>query len=71
MVGLSHRFSNAIIGLYMVVVVTYSGGVLLFDIEVDDFNSFASPYSALIIKMEFPFDSNTSPAYELVIVSQF
>lgn len=67
----SYRVANAIIGFHMVAVVTYSFGVLLSDVENGDFNVSVVPARALIIKMELPFDSNSSPVYELVMVVQF
>lgn len=71
MANLSYRVSNAIIGLHMAAVVTYSLGVILSNIEGDKFNTSATPVRALILRMEFPFDSNNSPVHELVIIAQF
>ncbi|XP_011148047.1 odorant receptor 4-like isoform X2 [Harpegnathos saltator] len=68
---MSYRVSNAIIGLHMVAVLTYSFGVLLSDVENAGFNASTVPARPLIIKMELPFDSNSSPVYELVMVVQF
>lgn len=66
---MSYRVSNAIIGFHMVAVMTYSFSVFLSDVENGDFN--VSIARAFIIKMELPFDSNSSPVYELVMVVQF
>jgi len=67
--NLSQRLSNIIIGFHMVAVVTYSFGALLSN--GDNFNTSASvPVRVLILKMEFPFDSNSSPIYEIVSVTQ-
>lgn len=71
MANLSHRVSNAIIGLHMAAVMTYSLGVILSNIEGDNFNTSTTAVRALILQMEFPFDSNSSPVYELVVIVQF
>lgn len=54
----------------MAAVVAYSFGIFLSN-EDDNFNVSTVPIRALIIKMEFPFDSNSSPVYEIVMVTQF
>lgn len=71
MANLSHRVSNVIIGLHMAAVVTYSLGVILSNTEGDNFNTSTTPVQALILKMEFPFDSSSSPVHELVMIAQF
>lgn len=68
---MSNHISNVIIGIHMVAVVTYSSGVLLSVVENGDFNVTTVPVRAFILKMELPFDSNNSPIYELVMVTQF
>lgn len=68
---MSYRVSNAIIGLYMAAVVTYSFGVLLSDDETGEFNMSTVPVRGLILKMELPFNSSRFPAYVLVMVVQF
>lgn len=68
---LSHRVSNAIIGLHMTAVATYSFGVLLAGTKDDSFNMSTVPARELILKMELPFDSYSSPVYELVMIVQF
>ncbi|KAL6254502.1 hypothetical protein P5V15_014555 [Pogonomyrmex californicus] len=71
MANLSYRVSNAIIGLHMAAVVTYSLGVILSNTAGDNFNISTVPVRALILRMEFPFDSNSSPVHELVMIAQF
>ncbi|XP_028044959.1 odorant receptor Or2 [Monomorium pharaonis] len=71
MANLSHRVSNAIIGLHMAAVVTYSLGVVLSNTEADNFNMSTTPVRQLILRMEFPFDSNSSPVHEFVMIGQF
>lgn len=63
--GLSHRFSNLIIGLHSVAVMVYGIGVVVLrsDNDVDD--------RELFLKMELPFESSISPVYELVMTTQF
>ncbi|EZA57539.1 ObirOr5-V10 [Ooceraea biroi] len=68
--NLSHRISNMIIGLHMAAVVTYSFGVLSSNGD-DNFNASTVLDRALILRMDFPFDSNSSPIYEIVMVIQF
>lgn len=71
MVNLSHRVSNAIIGLHMAAVVTYSLGVILSNTEGDKLNTSTAPVRPLIPSIEFPFDGNSSPVHELVMIVQF
>ncbi|XP_025262850.1 odorant receptor 13a-like [Camponotus floridanus] len=63
--GLSHRFSNLIIGLHSVAVMVYGIGVVVLrsDNDVND--------RELFLKMELPFESDLSPVYELVMTTQF
>lgn len=67
----SHRFSNAIIGLHTADVVTYSFDVISSNAEGDNFNTSTTPVRSLILRMDFPFDINSSPLLELVIIAQF
>lgn len=71
MANLSHRVSNAIIGFHMAAVVTYSLGVILSNTEGDKLNTSTAPVRALVLSMEFPFESNCSPVHELVMIAQF
>ncbi|KAL6429659.1 hypothetical protein ACFW04_007525 [Cataglyphis niger] len=71
----SHRSSNLIIGLYSMSVFLYGIGVLFghadeIDDEIDDVQ-LAVPARELFLKMELPFESNASPVYEVVMVTQF
>ncbi|KAM0736505.1 Odorant receptor 4 [Formica fusca] len=71
----SHRSSNLIIGLYSMSVFLYGTGVLVgvgdeIDDEADDVQ-LAVPARELFLKMELPFESNASPVYEVVMVTQF
>ncbi|XP_018401528.1 PREDICTED: LOW QUALITY PROTEIN: uncharacterized protein LOC108778764 [Cyphomyrmex costatus] len=66
----SHRSSHLIIGLYSMSVFLYGTGVLVAHTDESD-EQFAVPARELFLKMELPFESNTSPAYELVMITQF
>lgn len=75
----SHRSSNLIIGLYSMSVFLYGTGVLVAhadetddetDDEIDEVQ-LAVPARELFLKMELPFESNASPVYEVVMVTQF
>ncbi|XP_012526710.2 odorant receptor 2a isoform X1 [Monomorium pharaonis] len=66
----SHRSSNLIIGLYSMSVFLYGTGVLVAHADEPD-EELAVPARELFLKMELPFESNASPAYELVMVTQF
>lgn len=67
---MSHRSSNLIIGLYSMSVFLYGTGVLV--AHADEFDEeLAVPVRELFLKMELPFESNSSPAYELVMITQF
>ncbi|XP_070150938.1 uncharacterized protein [Polyergus mexicanus] len=75
MIYVSHRSSNLIIGLYSMSVFLYGTGVLVahadeIDDEGDDVQ-LAVPARELFLKMELPFESNASPVYEIVMVTQF
>nr|XP_012220006.1 PREDICTED: odorant receptor 13a-like [Linepithema humile] len=61
--NLSHRFSNLIIGLHSTAVLVYCIGVVALRSDPAD--------RELFLKMELPFDSGTSPTYELVMTTQF
>lgn len=64
--NLSHRFSNLIIGLHSTAVLFYGIGVVALrsdDTDVAD--------RELFLKMELPFESGTSPIYEIVMTTQF
>ncbi|KAF3054423.1 Odorant receptor 059 [Nylanderia fulva] len=70
----SHRSSNLIIGLYSMSVFLYGTGVLVAHGDgVDDEADVqpAVPERELFLKMELPFESNVSPVYEVVMVTQF
>ncbi|KAH0956772.1 OrV12 [Eciton burchellii] len=73
----SHRSSNFIIGLYSMSVFLYGIGVLIahLDESEDEFNEQLErsgvPTRELFLKMELPFESNASPVYEVVMVTQF
>ncbi|XP_050458066.1 odorant receptor 4-like [Cataglyphis hispanica] len=70
----SHRSSNLIIGLYSMSVFLYGIGVLFAHAdEIDDEMNvqLAVPARELFLKMELPFESNASPVYEVVMVTQF
>lgn len=64
--GLSQRFSNLIIGLHSVAVMVYGIGVVV--LRSDDG---VAGDRELFLKMELPFESGTSPIYELVMTTQF
>ncbi|XP_072750313.1 odorant receptor 4-like isoform X2 [Anoplolepis gracilipes] len=74
-VYVSHRSSNLIIGLYSMSVFLYGTGVLV--AHADETNEEADdvqlvvPERELFLKMELPFESNVSPVYEVVMVTQF
>ncbi|EZA57546.1 ObirOr5-V17 [Ooceraea biroi] len=73
-VYVSHRSSNLIIGLYSMSVILYGTGVLIAhsDEPEDELNEqLAVPTRELFLKMELPFESNASPVYEVVMVTQF
>ncbi|XP_011065213.1 PREDICTED: odorant receptor 13a-like [Acromyrmex echinatior] len=65
--NLSHRFSNLIIGLHSTAVLFYGIGVIA--LRSDDVIDAAD--RELFLKMELPFDSGTSPIYEVVMTTQF
>ncbi|XP_025073099.1 odorant receptor 4-like [Pogonomyrmex barbatus] len=69
----SHRSSNLIIGLYSMSVFLYGTGVLVAHAEEPDEaeEQITVPARELFLKMELPFESNASPAYELVMITQF
>ncbi|XP_067206876.1 odorant receptor 10-like [Linepithema humile] len=69
----SHRSSNLIIGLYSMSVILYGTGVLVArpDDPDDVDEQFEIPERELFLKMELPFESNTSPVYEIVMITQF
>ncbi|KAL0134010.1 hypothetical protein PUN28_001128 [Cardiocondyla obscurior] len=69
-IDVSHRSSNLIIGLYSMSVFLYGTGVLVAHTD-DPEEQLAVPARELFLKMELPFESNTSPAYELVMITQF
>ncbi|XP_012219875.1 odorant receptor 10-like [Linepithema humile] len=71
MASLSHRVSNTIIGIHMAAVVTYSLGAFLSNSGDETFNASTIPVRVFIINMEYPFDSSSSPVYELVVIMQF
>ncbi|XP_071569000.1 uncharacterized protein [Temnothorax nylanderi] len=65
--GYQCRVSNAIIGLHIATIVTYSLGIILSgDIGGDNFNITTAAVQALVLRMEFLFDINSSPVHELV-----
>ncbi|XP_011688858.1 PREDICTED: odorant receptor 13a-like [Wasmannia auropunctata] len=65
--NLSHRFSNLIIGLHSSAVLFYCIGVVA--LRSDDA---ADPANReLIVKIDLPFESGTSPMYEVVMTTQF
>lgn len=66
----SHRSSNLIIGLYSMSVFLYGTGVLVAHTDEPD-EQLAVPAKELFLKMELPFESNVSPTYELVMITQF
>lgn len=66
--NMSHRFSNLIIGLHSVAVLFYCIGVVALrgnDADQSDVER------ELFLKMDLPFESNASPVYELVMITQF
>lgn len=65
--NLCHRFSNSIIGLHSVAVVFYGIGVVALRSQTTD----GVDERELFLKMELPFESGTSPVYELVMTAQF
>ncbi|XP_077261487.1 odorant receptor 82a-like isoform X2 [Temnothorax americanus] len=69
-IDVSHRSSNLIIGLYSMSVFLYGTGVLVAHADEPD-EQLAVPARELFLKMELPFESNASPAYELVMITQF
>ena len=66
----SHRSSNLIIGLYSMSVFIYGTGVLVAHPDESD-EQLAVQARELFLKMELPFESNASPTYELVMITQF
>ncbi|XP_072750601.1 odorant receptor 82a-like isoform X1 [Anoplolepis gracilipes] len=64
--GLSQRFSNLIIGLHSIAVMFYGIGVVVLHGDNDNPDD-----RELFLKMELPFESGTSPVYELVMTTQF
>ncbi|KAG5326914.1 OR67C protein, partial [Acromyrmex heyeri] len=66
----SHRSSNLIIGLYSMSVFIYGTGVLVAHSDESD-EQLAVQARELFLKMELPFESNASPTYELVMITQF
>ncbi|XP_071643013.1 odorant receptor 13a-like isoform X1 [Temnothorax longispinosus] len=65
--NLSHRFSNLIIGLHSTAVLFYGIGVVA--LRSNDVADAAD--RELFLKMELPFESGTSPIYEVVMTTQF
>ncbi|XP_029662652.1 odorant receptor 13a-like [Formica exsecta] len=63
---LSHRFSNMIIGLHSMAVMVYGIGVVVLRSD-----NGVTKDRELFLKMELPFESGTSPIYELVMTTQF
>lgn len=66
--NLSHRFSNLIIGLHSTAVLFYGIGVVA--LRNNDIGDDAADRE-LFLKMELPFESSTSPIYEVVMITQF
>lgn len=71
----SHRSFNLIIGFYSMSVFLYGIDVLIahadeIDDKADDVQ-LVVPARELFLKMELPFESNASPVYEVVMVTQF
>lgn len=69
----SHRSSNLIIGLYSMSVILYGTGVLAaLPGDLDDVDEqLEIPERELFLKMKLPFESNISPVYEVVMITQF
>ncbi|XP_024891688.1 odorant receptor 4-like isoform X4 [Temnothorax curvispinosus] len=65
--NMSHRFSNLIIGLHSTAVLFYGIGVVA--LRSNDVADAAD--RELFLKMELPFESGTSPIYEVVMTTQF
>ncbi|XP_011155748.3 odorant receptor 4 isoform X3 [Solenopsis invicta] len=70
-IDISHRSSNLIIGLYSMSVFLYGAGVLVAHPDEPEDQLTTMPPRELFLKMELPFESNASPAYELVMITQF
>lgn len=61
--NLAHRLSNLIVGMHSTAVIVYCIGVVALRSDPAE--------RELFLKMELPFDSGTSPTYELVMTTQF
>ncbi|KAF7384813.1 hypothetical protein HZH68_014425 [Vespula germanica] len=64
---LAHRYSNLIISVYCISAFFYATGTFV----IGDNNYDDGEERELLLKMILPFNSNKSPIYEIVIVTQF
>ncbi|XP_035741909.1 uncharacterized protein LOC118450324 [Vespa mandarinia] len=64
---LAHRFSNLIISVYCISAFFYATGTFV----IGDSNYDEGEERELLLKMILPFNSNKSPIYEIVIITQF
>ncbi|KAK2587310.1 hypothetical protein KPH14_003029 [Odynerus spinipes] len=66
---LAHRISNLIISVYGFAAFFYATGTLI--ISDANYDELKGTDRELLLKMILPFDSNKSPIYEIVIITQF
>ncbi|XP_043681042.1 odorant receptor 82a-like [Vespula pensylvanica] len=64
---LAHRYSNLIISVYCISAFFYATGTFV----IGDNNYDEGEERELLLKMILPFNSNKSPIYEIVIITQF
>ncbi|KAL2738913.1 odorant receptor 22c-like [Vespula squamosa] len=64
---LAHRYSNLIISVYCISAFFYATGTFI----IGDNNYDEGEERELLLKMILPFNSNKSPIYEIVIITQF
>lgn len=65
---LSHNFSNFCFGTVFIVVIFYTGSVFAFN--TFDLDKTDTSTRALILKMDFPFNTDTRFIYEFLLFSQ-
>ncbi|XP_071643529.1 odorant receptor 4-like isoform X1 [Temnothorax longispinosus] len=63
---LSHNFTNFVFGTYSIAITLYCASIFMSNLEATDIST-----RPLILKMDFPFNSDTRFVYGLVLVIQF
>lgn len=66
---LSHNFANLVFGIFSITITLYSVSVFTFD--TNNLKEIDISTRPLILKMDFPFNSNTRFVYGLILAAQF